>query len=280
MKKLLSTILLGFIGISLSSCTRYGIYDDADKYLVGNQTYNENITSLDIDWVSGTLTIVEDETISGVKIEEETNLTNEKELVHSYLDNGELKIKFFASGYSKSGFRSFKKNLTLTYHPGITDLEIGLTSGTFNANSLTADKVDVDLTSGTANINTITATEVDVDLTSGSANIDKITANEVDVDFTSGRATINHIDANEFDSDMTSGSMTVAFDKVNKASFGLTSGSIDMTLPSDGGTVKVNKTSGSVNAIRECTISNNIYTFGEGSADIDVGMTSGKLIIR
>lgn len=261
MKKLLSTILLGFIGISLSSCTNYGIYDDADKYLVGNQTYNENITSLDIDWVSGTLTIVEDETITGVKIEEETNLTNEKELVHSYLDNGELKIKFFASGYSKFGFTSFKKNLTLTYHPGFTDIEIDLTSGTLNANSLTADKVDVDLTSG-------------------SANIDKITANEVDVDFTSGRTTINHINANEFDSDMTSGSMTVAFDKVNKASFDFTSGSIDMTLPSDGGTVKVNKTSGSVNAIRECTVNNNIYKFGEGSADIDVGMTSGKLTIR
>lgn len=261
MKKLLSTILLGFIGISLSSCTSYGTYDDADKYLVGNQTYNENITSLDIDWESGTLTIVEDETITGVKIEEETNLTNEKELVHSYLDNGELKIKFFASGYSKFGFRSFKKNLTLTYHPGFTDIEIDLTSGTFNANSLTADKVDVDLTSG-------------------SANIDTITAKEVDVDFTSGRATINHINVNEFDSDMTSGSMTVAFDKVNKASFDLTSGSIDMTLPSDGGTVKVNKTSGSVSAIRECTFSNNIYKFGDGNADIDVGMTSGKLTIR
>lgn len=261
MKKLLSTILLGFIGISLSSCTSYGVYDDADKYLVGNQTYNENITSLDIDWLSGTLTIVEDETITGVKIEEETNLTNEKELVHSYLNNGELKIKFFASGYSKFGSTSFKKNLTLTYHPGFTDIEIDLTSSTLNANSLTADKVDVDFTSG-------------------SANIDKITANEVDVDFTSGHATINHINANEFDSDMTSGSMTVAFDKVNKASFDFTSGNIDMTLPSDGGTVKVNKTSGSVNAIRECTASNNIYKFGEGSADIDVGMTSGKLTIK
>ena len=38
-----------------------------------------SISSLNINWISGKLTLVEDETIRGVKIVEETDLTNEKE---------------------------------------------------------------------------------------------------------------------------------------------------------------------------------------------------------
>ena len=59
-----------------------------------------------------------------------------------------------------------------------------------------------------------------------------------------------------------------------------TSGSIDMTLPTSGGVVKVNKTSGNIKTFRECAVNDNSYTFGEGSADIKVSMTSGKLVIR
>ena len=59
----------------------------------------------------------------------------------------------------------------------------------------------------------------------------------------------------------------------------MTSGKIFLTLPIDGGTVKVNKTSGSVKTNRECTMNNNTYKFGTGSADVKVSMTSGSLSI-
>ena len=75
MKKSLGLLILGLLGLSLTSCISGEVYADADKYLAGDQTYDEYITSLDIDWVSGTLTLVEDETIEGVKIVEDTNLT-------------------------------------------------------------------------------------------------------------------------------------------------------------------------------------------------------------
>lgn len=262
MNKSLSLLLLGLFGLSLTSCgTSVGFYADADKYLSGNQTYNENITSLDIDWISGTLTIVEDESIEGVKIEEETNLTKEKELVHSYFHDGKLNVKFFASGYTKVGFTPYKKDLTITYHPGISSINVDLTSGTFNANTLTADKVEIDMTSGTSDIGSVVA-------------------QDFDVDFTSGKMTVDHIKATNFDSDVTSGTIQVGFDEISKASFDLTSGNIDMTLPTTGGKVKVNKTSGSINTIRECSVNNNLYTFGDGEASISVSMTSGKLTIR
>ena len=53
-----------------------------------------------------------------------------------------------------------------------------------------------------------------------------------------------------------------------------------MTLPSDGGTVKVSKTSGDVVTERECSVNNSTYKFGSGPAQISVSMTSGKLIIK
>ena len=262
MNKNLALLPLCVAGLSLTSCgVSCGVYADADKYLSGNQTYSENITSLDIDWISGSLTLIEDDNIEGVKIEEDTNVTKEKELVHTYLNEGILKIKFFASGHVSAPFFKLKKDLTVTYHPGIEVIKVDMTSGSFKANTLTADKVDIGMTSGFSNIGTITA-------------------QEVDTDFTSGSMTIEHVNATSFDSDITSGSLKVKFDEISKASFDMTSGSIDMTLPESGGKVKASKTSGRIITERECTVSNNLYTFGEGSADIKVSMTSGKITIR
>ena len=78
---------------------------------------------------------------------------------------------------------------------------------------------------------------------------------------------------------MTSGSFTVGFASIKNASFDMTSGSINMTMPKDGGTVTVSKTSGKVYTNRECSISDNIYSFGSGEALIEVDMTSGKVRI-
>ncbi len=262
MKKQIALGLLGLMTLSLASCGTYvGYYANADKYLAGNQTYEQEITALDIDWVSGSVTLVEDETITGVKVEEVTDLEKEKEWVHSYVDNGKLMVKFFASGTRCSKLFGYTKELTVTYHPGL-------------------ERVNIDLTSGSLKAQTITAKDVNLDLTSGKAQIENIIADNVDADLTSGSIEINHMIGKDFAADLTSGSITVGFTSINKADFDLTSGNINMTLPEDGGTVKVSKTSGIVNTERECSISNNTYKFGTGLADIKISMTSGKLIIK
>ena len=262
MKKIFGFLLLGLLSLPLFGCgTSVGIYADADKYLAGNQTYSENVSSLDIDWISGSVTLIEDETIEGVKIEESTNLTDEKELVHSYMNNGDLKIKFFASGHRRKWSTPFKKDLTITYKPGLENIRIELTSGSCKAAS-------------------ISSTNCDIDITSGSVKIDSLISEKVSTDATSGKIEIYKIETKEFTSDMTSGTLIADFISVEKASFNLTSGHVEMTLPEEGGIVKVSKTSGSIVAKRECSIDNNTYTFGSGNADINVSMTSGKIIIN
>ena len=261
MKKQIALTLLGLMTLSLTSCGTYmSVYADADKYLAGNQTYEQEITALDIDWISGSVMLVEDETITGVKVEEITNLEKEEELVHSYIDNGTLRIKFFASGHRCSKLFGYNKELTVTYKPGLEKIDIDLTSGSIKAQSVTAKKFNLDMTSGNAKIDTLVADDVDTDLTSGDIEIKKVTAKNMDAD-------------------LTSGTFTVGYSAIEKASFDLTSGKFYMTLPEDGGTVKVSKTSGTVTTKRECKIDHNTYTFGTGSADIKVSMTSGKITI-
>jgi DUF4097 and DUF4098 domain-containing protein YvlB len=261
MKNKIAFFTLGLLTLPLAGCgTNMSIYPNADKYLAGNQEYSENISSLDIDWISGSLTLVEDASIEGVKIEEVTNMTEEKGLVHSYLNDGELKIKFFASGYRAHVF-NLQKDLTVTYKPGLT-------------------KINIDLTSGSLNAEKVTATTFELDMTSGSTKINNLVADEVETDSTSGSIEITNMTTKNMKADMTSGTYTVGFTSIEKASFSLTSGSVNMTLPEDGGVVKVDKTSGSVITDRECIISDNTYTFGSGTADIKVSMTSGKLKIH
>lgn len=262
MKKLVALSLLGLMTLSLTSCgTHVGYYANADKYLAGNQTYVEEITAIDIDWISGSVTLVEDETVTGVKVEEVTDLEKEKEWVHSYIDGGKLMIKFFAANTWCSRLFDYTKELTVTYHPGL-------------------ESVNVDLTSGSLKAQTITAKDVNIDMTSGNAVVDNIVADKVDIDLTSGDIETKKITAKKFDADLTSGTITVGFTSIEDADFDLTSGKINLTIPEDGASVKVSKTSGSVKTERECSIDNNLYKFGTGSANIKVSMTSGKLIIK
>lgn len=262
MKNKIIVGLLGLFAFSLAGCGQTGgIYADADKYLAGNQTYDQNIEVLDIDWISGDLTLVEDLTIGGVKIEEKTNYTETKALVHSYLNNGELKIKFFASGYRAPWKKKTEKNLTVTYKPGLT-------------------KINIDLTSGSLNAKTLTAKTFDLDLTSGQASVDLLTAESAKVKYTSGSVSFGAVTTKTFDVDGTSGNMDVKFVSLETGKFELTSGDIDMTLPVDGGKVKVSQTSGHVTTNRECSVNDGTYTFGSGNASVNVKMTGGNLTIR
>ena len=260
MKKQIALGILGLMSLSLASCgTHMSTYRDADKYVAGNCTYESEITTLDIDWVSGDLILVEDITATEVKIEEKTNVSEEKGLVHTYLNDGVLKVKFAASGYWFN--KPFiEKSLTITYRPGLDKINIDLTSGNLSANGLTAKKVGIDMTSGSAVVEAVIADDVDVDVTSGSIELKSATAKNMFTDMTSGTVKVNYV-------------------SIEKSSFDLTSGKIKMTLPLDGGTVKVSKTSGSVYTNRECQIAGDTYKFGSGSANIKVSMTSGTLTI-
>ena len=259
-KKILSAIILPVLGLSMVSCTSMTSYADADKYLIGSQTYTGELKTLDIDWISGQVTLIEDSTATSISVVEENDLPDEKK-VHSYFHDGILNIKYWESGLRARFIDSSQKHLYVTY-PSLENL-------------------DVDLTSGKLATGKITAKTVNVDLTSGSMDFDGITCDTINADLTSGSITINNLETGTGEFDCTSGSITIQHSKADSLSFDLTSGKIDLTIPEKGATVKFNKVSGSYHSIREnYTKNDNKYVYGDGSCQIKISVTSGKAYIR
>lgn len=252
--------VLPFMGLSLTSCTSMGTYADADKYLVGTQEYTGELKDLNIDWISGQVTLIEDNSITSISVKEDNDLPDEKK-VHSYFHDGTLNIKYWKSGLRAKFIESYKKHLYVTF-PSLENLDVDLTSGTLFADKITAKKIDVDVTSGSMEL--------------GDIKCDTITA-----DLTSGSMTVNNLETQTGDFDCTSGKITVKESKANSLTFGLTSGSVDLKIPEAGATVKFSKVSGSYNSVREnYTKDDNKYTYGDGACQIKISVTSGKATIR
>ena len=280
---------LNFLGLlfvipSLLGCynsTSIGTYEDADKYLAGNQTYDSLVTKINIGWTFGKVTLVRDTSIAGAKLEEENDLPDE-EKVHSYLKGTELLVKFFASGHRAYNMNTKDKELVLTYNPNeITDFNISLTSGTLVAPTLVAtNKVYLSFTSGVGIIEGIYAPDTNISLTSGNVTIDSLSVtNKALISATSGKVGIKDIFCNELDVDMTSGKVSLEFNTFKKSLIDMTSGDVNVKLPDDGAIVNIHKTSGSIKVDREHIVNGEKYTFGDSDSEMNIKITSGSVTV-
>ena len=252
MKKLIA-LIFPFL---LASCSVMGTYANSEKYLIGSQEYEGELTTLNINWVAGTLTLVEDENATSIKVSEENSLSD-AEKVYSYFHDNTLDVQYCASGFV-GHIDSNQKNLTITYKPGIEKLNVSLTSGTFKADALHTS-------------------EINLSLTSGKVEIDNVEASVINCSSTSGSITFSNVKTNKFNSSFTSGSATVNFEELNEAKLDGTSGYIVLRTPEVGATVHVSQTSGKTNSHREGTVSNGTYTYGDGSAKVSISLTSGTV---
>lgn len=260
MKKKLTVGLLTIFTFLLSACMSVNTYPDADKYLVGSKTYTETIQEITIDWISGNITLIEDNTMVGVEIVEETNLTKDEERVHTYVHDGILNVKYFASGYTKSSLNYIQKDLFVTYKPSLSKLTINQISGNLVAESVNCDDFRLNMTSGNATIETINVARTTLNLTSGNLDFDHVIADQLDVS-------------------MTSGTLTMGMDTVGSVDIKMTSGNVYLTLPANGAQVTITKVSGTINANRTHTQAGNLYTFGVGGATIKISITSGSIYL-
>lgn len=259
-KKILALAMIPLMSISLTSCSFYIAYADADKYLIGSQDYEGELKDLDIDWVSGSVTLVEDANATKISVVEENDLKDE-EKVHSYFHDGILNVKYWASGYRNFSFRTPIKNLVITY-PSLENIKVGITSGVFVSESLEAKSATFKLTSG-------------------KMKIGKIKADNFKASMTSGTLTVDELDVKEGDFGCTSGTILIKKSQADKLSFGLTSGKIDLAIPENGATIDFHKTSGSYHSEgKEYTIDDKKYVYGDGSCQIQIKITSGAVYIR
>ena len=256
-----------------------GLYLNADKYLVGNQVYEGTVSKIDVDWISGQVTLNPSYEVNGVEIAEENNL-DEKSKVHSYFVDGVIYLKFMASGH-RAVIDEKDKHVLLTYNPSaIEDINIHLTSGKLVGTTIAAiNDIDIGLTSGRVEIDSLNAKKVKIDVTSGYTLVNEIKSEELTATMTSGTIITKNVDTKTYSGHSTSGTLETSFTNLETGDIHFTSGTLKLTMPQSGGKVIVDKTSGSVTTNRECTIEGSTYKFGEGTAVINVGMTSGRIVI-
>ncbi len=200
-KFFLSALLSVSVAVGLGACgctndvSDMRRYADGDRYCVGNFTYSAaEVQSVEIDWEGGRLEI-EQSDAPELSVMEENPSDEEKKLVHYFLENGELKIRYCASGL-KGKIDEFYKSLRVEIPAGI---------------SLDIENLNADVTLGV-----LTLDEFSISTKNGNVSAEKITCKTGEIETKNGRVSIGVFAVDEFDAESERGSLCFGFSKPTK----------------------------------------------------------------
>lgn len=219
---ILATIMAAGIGNGSNSFPFFffgSSYPFADKYTAGNTSIAaDKLEEIDIDWISGNIRI---ERYEGDTIEvQEANSDSlaEADRVHSYFDNGILKIQ-----YQKSRRFSFNPSVqSKTLHLRIPEklsstflkkVEIDNVSADITVDGLQIKEFSADTVSGNVNVNGAVENFETESVSGDSTLTSTVTPREIDSDTVSGDTTITVPADSQFsiDYDSVSGELSNAF---------------------------------------------------------------------
>ena len=194
-------------------------YDFPEKYSAGDAVYTDEVKKLDIEWISGDVTV---KVYDGdeVKLEESGAIDEDADKMRTYLGDGTLYVR-----YAKSGMRwfgsIFSKSLTL-YLP--EKYASALDKITLNAVSSDV-KTEGD----------IVCREFRFEGVSGKISMPSLSCDTVDIDTVSGNVTISG-KIGKIDVDAVSSNLTLRLsDAPRNVDMSTVSGRVDMTIPEDCG---------------------------------------------
>ena len=291
-------ILTGcFNGLFNFKISSYGTYKDANKYSIGSFSYNASgLDKVCIDYVSGDVTLVQSANRTLSVTENDSRLSDDQK-VHWYLDGKTLYIRFCKSGYSGKFPNNSKKisieiPFDIELEVGITsgdvtfatdvearNVSLGATSGDFKVRTVRTGEFQMGSTSGSVSMDALYATKVSFGSTSGNTSVDLIHAEAIKFGATSGNTVLGNIYASDVNGAGTSGNIILSFEYCENLSIGCTSGNIRIEkIPSNGATIKYEKTSGTLKA-DGYMVKDNRMVFGAGGCKMEIVTTSGDLII-
>ncbi|MCQ2412399.1 MAG: DUF4097 family beta strand repeat-containing protein [Sphaerochaetaceae bacterium] len=220
-------------------------YDNASKYTAGPGSVDASkVSDLHVDWVSGSVTIVEGD-VSSVRFDESCKTTlDAKTCMYWYLDGSTLRIKWCRSGLSKASHQS-SKDLTVVVPRGmlLNSLEVSSVSSSI------LSKVD--------------ALNCKVNGVSGPVSLDGSYADSV---------TVNNV----------SGSVNLCYGVCpKKVSIDVVSGSAVLAIPAQSGfTATLHSVSGKFSCDIPTSVNSGKYVAGDGKASIKMDSVSGSLKIQ
>lgn len=223
------------------------------------------IRSIDIDWVSGSVTIAPGD------VEEIT-------FCESVVSNDKYRMVWKQSG----------DKLTIQFCKDSESLNFGIHLNDGDKNLLitvprdwVCDSLELDAASTELTVRDLTIREVEIDTASGTGRFDGCTVSTLDVDTASGDVTFTgSLGELEFDAASAGfvGVLSNVPDRINVDSM---SGDLDITLPEDAGfTVNMDTMSGDFSSDFPTTSKNGSHICADGRCKIIVSAMSGDVTIR
>lgn len=259
-------------------------YPDASSYLVGDFSVDaDEITDMDIDWVSGSITI---ETYDGDEITfKESSRLEEKEKMRYRIKNGKVSVKFCESGWSFGILHINKqkpKDLTIMIPRDISLDSLDFSIVSSDIDSTGAYKVrdmNIDGVSGNINIADLTADTVDIDNVSGKINFTRLATNKFTVDSVSGNCDMTGT-ANDFNFDMVSADITLDLDIAPRSiDVDTVSGRATIKMPETGITVDNDTLSGKTTVFGQSIKKDMTLTLGDGYTKLEIDTVSGDVTV-
>ena len=276
LKKIICILTFLVIVLSLVSCN-YNVkvslsYSDSDFYVDGNTTYKTNglnndvedssdakkITTLDIEWVNGDVTIEESED-DLIHIEEIGNDNkNDKIIVRSLHKNNELKIKYSYPG--KFDFSKTKRDLKV-YIPKDYDFSA------FN----------IDLVNGDVKIK---STSKKVSLNVVNTNIEIINSEEIVIDGVNTDVKINSEIVKRLEINSTNLTLNLKSSSIKDIDIDVVNGNIELNTIDRGFKMELDSLSKTITSDFDYETENGKYVYGDKDLDIDIDGVSITLKIN
>ena len=252
--------------------------------MIGNAEINKPIASIDIDWITGNITIKPSDD-KFLTIQEDSKQEIESDFKLRYmLEDSTLYIK-----YCKSDLKDMDlpvKNLTVNVPREyfFDEIDIDSVSSFINVYGISAKDLECNTVSGRVQLSESDITNsLIVESTSGNVDAEDLDClDTVDISTISGNINIKARMINKAEFDTTSGNVYVFVEKeFAELDFETISGNLELALPENFSSVVIfDSVSGDFSTDHPSKISGEKYIFGEGNNRYTLESVSGDVAIR
>jgi hypothetical protein len=284
---LIVIICLGVIGLTSCNYNYYSSWTNYKDYAVSSGNFQpDEVSSVTIDWISGSIEIMEAD-VETVTVYEESNTTlKENEKLRLLVKNGILDIRFASPGLKLS-----KLTLTKTLYvqipkilaKNIALIDIDAVSSDINIKNIKSTKMDIESVSGNIVFDTCEATNVEISSVSGKIDVLTNKIANLDIESVSGKIIVANSEITDIEADITSGD--IEFTSIIMPSaidIDAVSSKVTLKLPQNSGfAVDYSTVSGVFLSNFETTSQGKgEFTYGDGKVSIKVSTISGNLSIN
>ena len=268
-------------------------YPSAAKYTAGDAEIKKPVRNLDVDWVSGQITVAY-HSADTVELHETSKKQISKDMqMRWWLDGDTLRVR-----YAKPGFHTLfarNKQLTITLPEDIVDeVSMTATSADFLIPALQTDTLKLHVISGDieaaadarnaavrANSGDLDlhfggkAVEITAETTSGEIGLEAAAAERLSAASASGKIELRAERVDELQASSASGSISAEVGRVKR------SGNVRADLPEEPGfTASLKAGSGHIKSDLPLTKEGKVWTCGSGSSEVSIATGSGNITLR